>query len=170
MQSAESLLSNCLGTAATTAHKPHMRAPWLCTLLPEVSLAARMNPSAEERSLSDTQSAIATTRHAMPRAQQIVVFGSAAWAVAILLIGGTTFSAVNSDARLFVGSAILATATAALGASWLAFRGHFGSAALTLVISVFAPTYFLWVINVVPLVLAAVALGTRTRLTEDGSE
>lgn len=120
--------------------------------------------------MSDTQSAIATTRHALSRAQQIVVFGSAAWAVAILLIGGATLSAVSNDARLFVGSAILPSATAALCAIWLAFRRHFGSAALALVLSVFAPTYFLWVINVVPLVLAAVALEARSRPTPDGSD
>ena len=120
--------------------------------------------------MSGPQSKVATTRNAMPKAQQIIVFGSAAWAVAIILIGVSTFSDVNSDARLFVGSAILGTATAALGASWLAFRGHFGLAALALVLSVFAPTYFAWVINLVPLVLAAVALRTRTHLTEDGSD
>lgn len=95
------------------------------------------------------------------------MFGSVAWAVAIILIGVSTFSDVNSDARVLVGSVILVTAAAALGASWLAFRGHFGLAALALVLSVLAPTYFFWVINVAPLVLAAVALRTRTHLTKD---
>jgi len=120
--------------------------------------------------LSDTPLVVTSPRHAMSRAQQIVVFGSAAWAIAILLIGGATFSTVNNDARLFVGSAILVAAIAALGASWLAFRDHFGSAALALVLSVVAPTYFLWVINVVPLVLAAVALRMRAHLAEDVSD
>jgi len=100
----------------------------------------------------------------------MVVFGSAVWALAILLIGSATFINVNNDARLFVGSAILVAVAAAVGASWLAFRDHLGLAAVALTLSAVAPTYFLWVINVVPLVLAAVALRTRGHLAEDGPD
>lgn len=120
--------------------------------------------------MSDVPVVVNAPRHAMSRAQQAVVFGSAAWAVAVLVVGIATFGVVNDDARLFVGGAILAAAFAAFGASWLAFREHLGWAALALGVSVVAPTFFLWVINVVPLVLAAVALRVRTQLADDQAD
>lgn len=90
--------------------------------------------------------------------QRIVVIGSGGWAALILLISIGTFGQVNADARLLVGSAILVATGAAVAASWLAGRERFRWAAMALLVSVIAPTYFLWMVNILPLLLAAAAL------------
>ncbi len=88
----------------------------------------------------------------------IVVVGSVVWAAIALVIGLVTFGDVNPDARLLVGSAIVLSVGAALGASWWATRQRFGWAAGALLISVVAPTYSFWIINVIPIALAAVSI------------
>lgn len=90
--------------------------------------------------------------------QRIIMVGSGVWALAILLISVSTFNAVNPDARIFVGSAILLSSGAALAAVWFAFQSRFGWAAGALLVSVVAPTYAVWVVNVLPLVLAGLAI------------
>lgn len=90
--------------------------------------------------------------------ERIVSVGSVAWAAIIVIVSVKTFGIVNPDARLIVGAAIVLSVCAALAGSWWAARGHFGWAAGGLLVSAVAPTYFFWVVNAVPIVLALVAI------------
>jgi len=97
------------------------------------------------------------TRRA-PVLRWAVVVGSGVWAILVLVIGVTTFGEANPDARLLAGSAVVLATAAAVDASRLAFRARFGWAAAALLVSVAAPTYFLWAVNAVPVVLAVGAI------------
>ncbi len=94
--------------------------------------------------------------------QRIVVAGSCGWAALILVVSIATFGQVYADARWLVGAVTLVAVSGAVAASWLAAQSRFSWAAVVLVVSAIAPTCFLWVVNVVPLLLAAIALAAAS--------
>lgn len=99
----------------------------------------------------------------METAKQLVRWGAAAWAVIIVGVAVLTFREVNTDARLLVVALTVVSTFASLAASRWANREQFGWAGVSLLVSVVAPTYFLWIINLLPAVLASLAFTILAR-------
>ena len=75
-----------------------------------------------------------------------------------------SLAAVDRDARVLVGVASVVFPLCAVSAGIAAARGNLRTAGVLLVLSVATPTYFVWPVNLFPLV-AGVALVLAPRRT-----
>jgi hypothetical protein len=92
------------------------------------------------------------------------------WGVVGFAIALPALPNVNPDVRLLVGALSIAGPGAALGAALAIHHDRSVLAAILLVISVFTPTYFAWVLPLIPLVLAVSVLRARRRRVKPSLE
>jgi hypothetical protein len=80
------------------------------------------------------------------------------WAAVAFVVAIGSLDTVNPDSRLLVGAATIVGVLAAVAAARQLARGSDRSAGLLLLVSVLAPTYFAWILNVPALVVGLVLL------------
>ena len=88
------------------------------------------------------------------RRRKFVASCATLWTILGVVIGLTSMSTVNQDARPLVIGAILTATLAGIGATFAALRGMRRLAILLLLVTVIYPTYFGWPVNLIPLLLA----------------
>ena len=96
--------------------------------------------------------------------RRTVQIAATAWAMVGFAIALASLTAVNRDARVVVGVASVVFPLCAVSAGIAAARGNLRTAGVLLVLSVATPTYFVWPVNLFPLV-AGVALVLAPRRT-----
>lgn len=89
--------------------------------------------------------------------------GATAWAVVGFAIALPSLASVDSGARVVVGVASVVFPLCAVSAGMAAARGNLRAAGVLLLLSVATPTYFVWPVNLVPLVVGVALVLTPRR-------
>ncbi len=91
----------------------------------------------------------------------VLAAASAVWGIAGFVLAGGALDEVNDDIAWLVTALTILGPLAALAAAWAIRRARTSVAVALLVISLATPTYFAWVLSLIPIIIITVLLADR---------
>lgn len=124
-----------------------------------IRLRRKISPTAEldyEGESTMTEPTLPSKRPSVPmseKTRKLIAFVVAAWTVAGLAVAIAGLSAVERSARPIVIATILLALLAGIGATIFALRGKRRDTMILLALSSLYPTYFWWVLSLIPIAM-----------------